>query len=242
MANKLKTKELTESEALARTAQHKKDFAGLRKGWVRLGREVAESVDLGVPAALGMTMRDWLDKTFEESSSSIFRQLQNYRALEGVSQGKLEQMPEGNAHQLTRLPEKMRKSPKMIERAITLAPKEFREEVNEIREKKFGIKPEKWETFAVRVPLPVWELLQAAQAKIGRVLQVDLESEDVRTKNLIIVWEAIAQLVNGTEEAWLKIELEGGGPLEELQIRRSATLSLSSSGENSESTEIPEVS
>ena len=239
MSKQLKRKEITKREAETRTSQHKKDFAGLQKGWHLLGKEVAKSVDLGVPAKLGKTMRAWLDETFEQSSSHIFRQLQNLRALDGVPDKKLEQIPEGNAHQLTRLPEKIRKSAEVIEKATTQTPAEFRDTVNDIREKKFGIKQEAWQTFAVRLPLPVWELLQAAQEKIGRVLQVDLESDDVRTTSLITVWEAIAQLVNGTDEAWLKIELEGGGPLEEIQIRRGSTVNSPNSGTKSEPTLIP---
>src|ERR1019366_9747101 len=103
----IKLKEITTQEAQKRTDRHKEDFAGLRKGWVRLAKDVAESVDLHVPAALGMTMDEWLEQTFQESRSNIKDQLRKLRALEGVPEEKLEQISPGNASQLTRLPEKM---------------------------------------------------------------------------------------------------------------------------------------
>lgn len=221
MPTRLK-RQISVKQARDRTAKHKRDFACLRKGWLRLGNEVAESVDLGVPEKLGMTMHEWLDRTFEQSSSHILRQMQNVRALKGVPQAKLEQMPEGNAHELaTKLPEKIRKSPEMIEKAVTLAPAEFKREVAAVREKKYGITPSKYRTFAVCVPLEVYEFLREAENKIARVLQVDIETEDLRGKNLMTVWECIANLINSTPEEWLKIETEGGGPLEEFLIQKA---------------------
>jgi len=62
---------------------------------------------------------------------------------------------------------------------------------------------------AVRVPVAVYELLMAAEEKIGRVLEVDLVDESKRPASLITVWEAIAQLVNDTDETRLKLEIEG---------------------------------
>ena len=196
--------------ALERTKKHQKDLAFLKKGWSVLGRDVKKSVDMGVPAALEMTMRGWIEKTFPGSSAShIFRQLADYEALKHVPESKLEKMPEGNAHQMTRLPEKERKNPELIQKAITLKPSEFKEVVDTVRATKMGIKPERWETLAVRVPGQVYDLLIAAQNKIGRVLQVDLEDSMKRPASLIAVWEAIAQLVNDTDESRLKLEIIG---------------------------------
>ena len=235
---KLKKREpITKKQAERRTATHKRDFAGLKKGWVRLGQDVDKSVRLGVPAALGMNMRDWLEKTFPESASHIFRQLQSYRALQGVSPAKLERMPEANAHELTRLPEKDRKAPQIVAKAVSQTPKEFKETISHIREEKYHIPKETWKTWAVRVPEAVYDNLVAAQEKMARVLQLDLEDENARTKNLITIWECIASLVNTTDEAWLKIETEGGGPLEELAIRSKETTNSSSFAAKSGSTE-----
>ncbi len=234
----LKRKEITKQQALLRTARHKRDFGALKKGWCRLGREVEKSVQLGVPAALGMNMRDWLEKTFQDSASHIFRQLQSYRALKGVSPATLERIPESNAHELTRLTEKDRKAPQIVRKAVSQSPKEFKETVAEIRETQYHIPKETWKTFAVRVPLAVYELMEAAQAKMARVLQLDLEDDTVRVKNLITIWEALAVLVNDTDEAWLVVETQGGGPFEELAIRSKETTNLSSFAAKSEHTRI----
>lgn len=206
----LTQKTISKAEAQKRTEAHKRDFSVLRKGWVHLGQEVAQSVDLGVPSALGMGMRDWLDTTFEESASHIFRQLQNVRALKGVSQAQLERMPEGNAHQLaTRLPEKERKNPAVIKKAMEQAPAEFRATVKEIREKKYGIKPEPFKTFAVAVPMGVYDQLIAAQDKMAAILGLDLADEKKHAYALITIWEAVAVLINQTDESKLKAEVEG---------------------------------
>ena len=218
----LKKQQLTKRDAQKRTKQHQKDFASLRKGWVVLGREVAESVDLGVPAKLGKTMRQWLDETFPDSASHIFAQLKSYRALKGVPEDVLEAMPAGNAAQLARLPEKDRKAATLVRKAVSQPPKEFKETVDTLREKKYGITPDIWHTYARRLPIAVFEKLVEAETKIARVLQVDISEEsEKRATNLITVLEAIAVLINTTDEAWLKIETEGGGPLEERAIART---------------------
>ena len=235
----LKKQQLTKRDAQKRTEQHQKDFASLRKGWVVLGREVAESVDLGVPAKLGKTMRQWLDETFPDSASHIFAQLKSYRALKGVPEDVLEAMPAGNAAQLARLPEKDRKAPQIVSQAVSQPPKEFKETVDNLREKKYGITKDEWKTWAVRVPLDVYERIEAAQEKMARVLQVDLQDDTVRTKNLITIWECVAELVNGTDEAWLVVETSGGGPLEEIAIRRGGIENLRSSATKSETTNPP---
>jgi len=222
MPTKMAKRELTKKDAQARTDKHKRDFLAIRKSWVQLGKDVAVSVDLNVPEKLGLKMYDWLEQTFEKSASNIFRQVQNYRALRGIPQAQLEKMPESNAHLLaTKLPAQIRKSPAMIEKAVKMAPAEFKQEVADIREKKFGITPSRFKTFAVAVPIEVYDLIIQAQNKMGRVLQLDMEAEDQHAKNMITVWEVIANLINSTDEAWLKVETEGGGPLEEYQIQKS---------------------
>lgn len=202
-------KEFTKHAAELRTARHKRDFATLKKGWMHLGREVQKSVDLGVPALLGLTMRDWMAKTFDESASHIFRQLQSYRALKGIPKATLRQIPESNAHELTRLNAKDRKAPEIVCKARKQAPKDFKATVTKIRREKYGINPENFKTFAVRVPETIYDLLIAAQDKMAYVLHLDLNIEEMRSANLITIWEAIAQLVNGTDESQLKTEVEG---------------------------------
>lgn len=58
------TKEITTEEAEQRTADRKRDFARLERGWVSFCRDVEEDVRLGVPGKLGKTMRAWLAENF----------------------------------------------------------------------------------------------------------------------------------------------------------------------------------
>lgn len=205
----LAKKEFTKQAAEFRTARHKRDFATLKKGWLHLGREVQKSIDLGVPALLGKTMREWMADTFDESASHIFRQLQSYRALKGMPEKSLRQIPESNAHELTRLNSKDRKAPEIVRKAMKQTPKEFKETVAKIRKDKYGIEPDKFKTFAVRLPEVIYNMLKAAEDKMAHVVNVQLETPEERAQNLIVVWEAIAQLVNGTDEAILRTEVEG---------------------------------
>jgi hypothetical protein len=207
--SQLAKKEFTKHAAELRTARHRRDFATLKKGWMHLGREVQKSIDLGVPGLLGRTMREWMAETFDESASHIYRQLQSYKALKSIAARTLERIPEANAHQLIRLPEKDRKSRQIISKAQKQKPKEFAETVTKIRREKYGIEPDKFKTFAIRIPEPVYDRLVAAQDKMAHVLNLDLNIEEMRSTNLIAIWEAVAQLVNGTDESQLKTEVEG---------------------------------
>jgi hypothetical protein len=202
-------KEFTKHAAELRTARHKRDFAGLKKGWMALGREVQKSIDLGVPALLGLTMRNWMAETFDESASHIYRQLRSYQALKSIPAATLRRIPEANAHELVKLTTKDRKARQIVSQAVSQKPKEFRETVAKIRKAKYGIEPDKWKTFAVRLPEPIYDLLIAAQDKMAYILHLDLNIEETRPANLITAWEAIAQLVNGTDESRLRTEVEG---------------------------------
>jgi hypothetical protein len=202
-------KELTKHAAELRTAGHKRDFALLKKGWLHLGREVQKSIDLGVPGLLGKTMREWMAGTFDESASHIFRQLQSYRALKGVPEATLAQISESNAHELTKLNEKDRKAPEIVRQAVEQTPKDFKETVSQIRKEKYGIEPDEFRTFAIRVPETVYNLLSAAECKMANILDLPLAYEKTRPANTITVWEAIAQLINGTDIEILRAEIEG---------------------------------
>lgn len=201
------TKEITTEEAEQRTNDHKRDFSRLERGWVRLGRDVEESVRLGVPGKLGKTMRTWLADTFEESASHIFRSLQSYRALKGVDEATLLAIPEANAHELVKLTEKDRRDPQIVSQAVSQKPKDFKETVAKIRAQKYGITPSEWRTFALRCPKDVHELLMAAQQRAAEVLSIDLEDEEKRPVNLITIWEGIAQMV--IDSKLLKAEMIG---------------------------------
>lgn len=210
------THEISVAEAEQRTADHKRDFARLERGWVRLGRDVEESVRLGVPAKLGKTMRAWLEDTFPGTSAShIFRQLRSYRELQGVDEATLLAIPEANAHELTRLSEKDRKDPQIVSQAVSQGGKEFKKTVEKIRAEKYGITPDEWQTYARRVPQAVFDLMLAAEGKMAAVLELNIsekfKDEDFSkwTGNMVKVLEAQAQMILSTDEARLKVETEG---------------------------------
>jgi len=205
----LAKKEFTKRDAELRTNRHKRDFAMLKKGWLHLGREVEKSIDFGVPRLLGKTAREWMAETFDESASHIYRQLQSYRALKSIPARTLEAIPEANARELVKLAQKDRKAPQIVSKAVSQKPKEFKETIAKIRKEKYGIEPDKWKTFAVRIPEAVYDRLIAAQDKMAYVLHLDMNIEETRPANIITIWEAIAQLVNGTDEKILQAEVEG---------------------------------
>jgi hypothetical protein len=110
---------------------------------------------------------------------------------------------------LVKLGRKDRKSRQIVSQAVSQKPKEFRETVARIRKEKYGIEPDRYKTLAVRVPEGVYDLLIAAQDKMAHVLDLNMNLEEERPRNLITIWEAIAQLINGTDEAQLRIEIQG---------------------------------
>lgn len=205
----LTKKEFTKRDAEKRTEQHVKDFSGLKKGWLHLGREVQKSMDLGVPGLLGKTARQWMAETFDESASHIYRQMQSYRALKSIPEATLQEIPEANARELVKLPQKDRKASVIVSQAVSQKPKEFRQTVAKIRKEKYGIEPDKFRTFAVRIPEAIFDRLIAAQDKMATILGLDLNHEESRPAKLITIWEAIAELINGTDESQLKTEVEG---------------------------------
>lgn len=218
MVSTLAHHEITAQEARKRTEKHKKDFSELRSTtrarWATIAREVQESVNLGVPEKVNMPVRGWLAYMFEESVSTIYDYLARLKELKHIPVKQLDAMPRLNSKQLMRLPQKLRTA-KVIEQAVEMKPKEFKPIVDEIREKKLGIKPEPWKTYAITMPIAVYEATIASDEKLARVLQVDISealcAADFTkwTKNRVMVAEAKAQLINLTDESRLRVEIEG---------------------------------
>jgi Glu-tRNA(Gln) amidotransferase subunit E-like FAD-binding protein len=203
-------RKFTKPEAEKETAALRKQYRGLEAGWFALGRRVALDVERHIPQAMGMNLTDWLEKTFDASAAKVFRALRAAKALKGVPEKTLKAMPEGNAVQLARLPEKERKSKEWVDRAVSITVPEVKQAVDEFMEKKTGQKKTKWKTFRVSLPDDVYDLLLEAEAKIARVIGVDVSDKsehliDARIK----VWEAIASLISLTDESQLKVETIG---------------------------------
>jgi hypothetical protein len=197
---------ITKKEALARTAEIKREVGTAKKMRIRILRTIAASVDRREYEIAGFEdLAAWLEHVGIETSVSHFlRLLHNIRALKHVTDAQLEAMPEGNAHTLARLPEKTRRDPKMIERAVSEKPAEFKARVEGTTKEA----PEGWKTFALRVPEGVYGLMIRAQERVANVLQLDLSDEVKRTANLITIWEGIAQMVVDSQLSDVRIKTE----------------------------------
>jgi hypothetical protein len=198
---------ITKKDALAHTAEIKREVGTAKKMRVRILRTIAASVDRREYEIAGFEdLAAWLEHVGIETSVSHFlRLLHNIRALKHVTDAQLEAMPEGNSHILARLPEKARRDPRMIQRAVSEKPAEFKAQLAGTVKQT----PEGWKTFSLLVPEGVYGRLREAETKIARVLDLDLSDEEKRAGRLITVWESIAQLVNDTDESRLVVEMEG---------------------------------
>jgi hypothetical protein len=181
--------------------------AEMRAGWLRLGLLIRKMIDSQAYEALGFpNMHAWMTSRLGESLSNAFSALRSVRALEGVPEEKLNRIGERNAHMLTYLPEKERKSESWIEMAVMLPTKEFKQEVQIELEKKTGMVPERFKTFSIALPEMVYQTMCEAEKKMARSLQIDIEDTP---RNRILVWEAFSQWILLTDEQTIKAQTEG---------------------------------
>jgi hypothetical protein len=198
---------VTESEAKAMDREAVKMVAELKSGWLRLGSLIRKIIDTRAYEALGFpSLQAWMDARLGESASSAFSALRSVRALEGVPKEKLSRIGERNASALTYLPAKERKSEEWIQKATTLPTKEFKQEVRIALEKKTGRAPDRFKTFSIALPEPVYDDMCAAERKLARTLQIDIED---KPGNRIQVWEAFTQWILLTEEETIQVQTEG---------------------------------
>ena len=179
----------------------------IRSNWLRLGSLIQRMIDTGAIEVLGFpSMHSWMTARLGESISNAFSALRSVRALKGVPQEKLERIGERNAHALTYLPEKERKSEEWLEKAATLPTKEFRQEVETTIEKKTGFAREGFKTFSVALPEKVYESMCEAEKKLAWSLGIDIEA---KPGSRILVWEALAQWILLTDEETIKTQTQG---------------------------------
>lgn len=196
----------TKSEAASLTRKVKAYWRKMETSWSALGRLVDQCLKKRVPEALGLTAEQWMEQTIPGSSRRAWRALRSIRALQGVPEEKLSQITEGNAQALTRLPEKERKDPAWINKAVNLPNEDFKEEVETLREKKTGIRRQEFITVHLSMPREVFDKWEAAVQKMARVCCIDLLGNEGRR---LLVYERIAALVDGISEEALKNATEG---------------------------------
>ena len=162
----------------------------MRSSWLRLGLLLRKMIDTRAYAALGFpSMHAWMNARLGQSMSAAFSAMRSVRALHGVSEERLKQIGERNAHALTYLPEKERKSQEWLDKAATLPTKEFKQEVRTAIEKKTGLPSERFKTFSVALPERVYESMCEAEKKLALALCIDIED---KPGSRILVWEALA--------------------------------------------------
>src|SRR5687767_15131814 len=139
----------TQAEAKTMDKEAIRLIGEMKSSWLRLGSLIQRMIDTQAFQALGFpSMQAWMNARLGESASSVFSALRSLRALEGVPRAKLERIGERNAHVLTYLPEKERKSDEWIEKAAKLPTKEFKREAETFLEVKTGIPRDKFKTLS----------------------------------------------------------------------------------------------
>jgi hypothetical protein len=179
----------------------------IRSNWFLLGRLVERVRETRAFEALGFPgFHSWMTARLGENISSAYSAVRSVRALEGVPEEKLKRIGERNAHMLTHLPEKERKSPEWLEKAATLPTKEFKQEVQIAIEQKTGLRKERFKTFSIALPEAVYENLCEAEKKLARCIDLDIET---KPGNRIQVWEALAQWILQIDEQTIRVQTEG---------------------------------
>lgn len=207
LAKPVPRRDATKHEAQEMDKEVMRLVADMKSGWLRLGRLIQKVGDTRAWVALGFAnFNAWTEKRFGKSASSAFSALRSVRALSGVPEEKLKVIGERNANALSYLPERTRKSKEWIDKAATLSTKEFKEEVEAAKEKQTGHPREEYRTFAVRVPLRIYEEMLDAEKKMARMLALDIERQPGLKGE---VWLAIAAMINTSEEGRLIAEVQG---------------------------------
>lgn len=196
----------TKAEAKAMDKEVIRIVGQIRSNWLHLGSLIQRMIDSYAFEALGLGMHAWMTARFGNNLSSAYSALRSVRALRGIPQEKLEQIGERNAHALTRLPQKQRRSNEWIAKAATLPIREFKQEVEIALEQKTGLRRERFKTWSVALPETVYESMCAAEQKLARSLQIDIETTP---GNRITVWEALAQWILQTDEETIRTQTEG---------------------------------
>lgn len=206
---------MTREEAIADSERLKREIANFKLDRIRIVRELGARIEAGSYKKFGYSNFEvWLADIgivhMGMSLPDFKRKLHDVKALAKLPPEAVDSMPEGNRHELARMPPRMHQE--LLEPATSQKVEEFKETVALAKREAFGIQApaERWKTHAVALPMGVYERVKACEAKVARMLQLDLEDDTKRARSLIDVWEAIAELINGTDEAMLKIEIIGG--------------------------------
>jgi hypothetical protein len=206
----------TISKAAAKKNQIKLrgEYRQLERSWFKLGRSVGKAIHRGEHTALRLTIDEWMQDTFMDSSpAKLWRALRSTKALAGLADSVLDRLTESSAYELAKLPEKMRKSEEYIDKAATMPVDEFKKEVADVLAKKHPEPKEEFRTWALRVPLSVYEMLKAAEAHAAEAMQLDISDADGKAAGRkILIWERVAHLLSETGLSHLQALMAGDEP------------------------------
>lgn len=203
----------TEKEARVATDALREKFKKLGGAWFELGREVKSCMERQVPRAYGlattgkaMNVADWMEICFPASVPKIYRALRIAKGLEKVPEERMKLLSEGNAFNLTRLPEELRLSQEWIDLAIVAPTEQFEEAVDGALEAKGAPKKEKWAVLFPKLPGTLKELYDATEKKLAEAMDLDLE---LHPEWRFQIWERVIAMLFQTGEATLREALVG---------------------------------
>lgn len=204
----------TEREAKALTASVQTIFKSMGAAWFELGRIVSDCLDRQVPHAYGLAVQgkamnaaDWMELCFPSSVPKIYRALRIAKVLKALPESQVQKLSEGNAYNLTRLPEKLRTDEKWIERAVELGNEEFSDAVDEALGGKASGAKDKYVTMFPKMPEALQELFDGTEEKLARVLELDIATKPGLKP---ILWERAITLLFQTGDNVLREAFVGG--------------------------------
>jgi hypothetical protein len=203
---------ITKKQAEKMTAAVHEKWRSMETSWADLGRMVSECLDKEVPKALGLNAEAWMDRAIPGSKTKAWRALRSYRALKGVPKAKVEQLSEGNAVALSKLPEKERKSSKWVDKAIETPNEQFTEEVAVHVAEKSGVKRDPFVILKISLPLPIFKKWEESFEKMARIFDIDISHFEGRK---ILVYEHIAEMIDALQDDTIKNMVVGGDGTEE---------------------------
>jgi hypothetical protein len=207
LRNPFRTPKATEAEAKAMDREAIRIIAEVKSNWLRLGLVIERVSRTEAFVVLGFrSIHSWMEARLGGSMASGYSALRSVRALKDVPDEKLKRIGERNAHALTRLPERERKSDEWVEKAAKLSIREFKREVETAIEKKTGIPQERFKTWWIALPEAVYDSMCEAERKLARSLGIDIETNPGTRVQL---WEAFSQWILQTDEETIKVQTEG---------------------------------
>lgn len=205
----------TEREAKEVTETLREKFKKLGGAWFELGREVKSCMERQVPRSYGlaingkpMNVADWMELCFPSSVPKIYRAFRIAKGLEKAPEDRVKLMTEGNAWNLTRLPENLRLSKEWIDLAIVAPTEQFAEAVDGALEAKGGAPKEKWAVLFPKLPSTkeFKELFDATEKKLAEAMDLDIE---LHPEKRFQVWERTLVMLFQTGENALREALVG---------------------------------